>query len=161
MEQRAEFIEALQPLLRRLATLDPATPGLGDALNRDLGPESGALRAVEALVRRGAAEGWLAPKGRPGLRFGRISRADPATLDFSVDAVIMDRPGPGHVHPRGEFDLCFALDGDPRFDGRPAGWTVKPPGSWHVPTVAGGAMAILYFLPGGAFQLAPAPPAAE
>ena len=56
---------------------------------------------------------------------------------------------------RGEFDLCFALSGAPTFDGHPPGWVVLPPNSWHVPTVAGGRMAILYFLPGGAFQMGP------
>ena len=49
-------------------------------------------------------------------------------------------------------DLCFALDGDPTFDGNPPGWTVYGPESWHVPTVADGTMAILYFLPGGAIR---------
>ncbi len=60
--------------------------------------------------------------------------------------------GPGHTHERGEVDLCFVVDGDPRFDGNPAGWTVYPPGSWHRPTVTGGAMDILYFLPDGAIR---------
>ena len=56
--------------------------------------------------------------------------------------------------------LCFALttvDGAPTFDGHPPGWTVYPPGSWHVPTVAGGVMDILYFLPGGAIRFEPQP----
>ena len=49
-----------------------------------------------------------------------------------------------------EIDLCLALEGSPTFDGRPPGWLVLPPGSRHVPTVTGGDMAILYFLPDGA-----------
>jgi len=66
--------------------------------------------------------------------------------------VIMDGPGPGHTHPKGEVEICFVLDGEPRFDGNPPGWTVYPPGSWHIPTVSGGKMAILYFLPEGAMR---------
>ena len=38
------------------------------------------------------------------------------------------------------------------FDGHAEGWTVYPSGSWHVPSVAGGVMDILYFLPGGAIR---------
>ena len=54
------------------------------------------------------------------------------------------------------------LDGEPRFDGNPPGWTVYPPGSWHIPTVTSGKMAILYFLPEGAmrFEAQPAQPPA-
>ena len=90
------------------------------------------------------------------MRFGRVSKALPETRDFAVDAVDMEGPGPPHTHPRGELNLCFALDGSPTFDGQPPGWVVLGPGSWHVPTVAGGRMAILYFLPGGAWQSGPA-----
>ncbi|HJL17019.1 MAG TPA: DUF4863 family protein, partial [Sandaracinaceae bacterium LLY-WYZ-13_1] len=75
----------------------------------------------------------------------------------SIDCVHMDRPGPGHTHPNGEIDLCFAVRGEPTFDGHPPGWTVYPPGSWHVPTVEGGVMDILYFLPGGAIRFEPNP----
>ena len=67
----------------------------------------------------------------------------------------MNGPGLAHTHPNGEIDLCFAMDGDPRFDGHPEGWVVYGPGSWHVPTVTGGTMAILYFLPSGAIAFGP------
>jgi hypothetical protein len=56
------------------------------------------------------------------------------------------------VHPGGEVNWCVALDGDPRFDGQPAGWVVMPPGSGHVPTVSGGRMLIVYLLPGGKIE---------
>ena len=65
--------------------------------------------------------------------------------------------GMAHTHPGGEFDLCFAVSGSPTFDGRPEGWTVYAPGSWHVPTVQGGVMDILYFLPAGAMKFGPQP----
>jgi len=70
----------------------------------------------------------------------------------------MTEPGPGHAHPRGEVDLCMAIEGDPRFDGRKEGWTAYAPGSWHIPTVQGGRMAILYFLPGGEIRFGPRNP---
>ncbi|MEC7947559.1 MAG: DUF4863 family protein, partial [Myxococcota bacterium] len=92
-----------------------------------------------------------------GVRFGRLTKATTASRGFSIDAVDMNGPGPGHVHPNGEVDLCFALDGAPTFDGNPPGWTSYAPGSWHVPTVAGGRMAILYFLPDGAIRFGPRP----
>ena len=64
----------------------------------------------------------------------------------------MSSPGPMHAHPNGEIDLCFALDGEPTFDGHPPGWVVFRPGSKHIPTVVGGPMLILYLLPGGAIE---------
>ncbi len=158
MSDRATLLTALAPILQVLKTIDPGAPGARDALERALPLDHPDVRRVEALARAGVAEGWFAPRGSPSLRFGRVSRPSPQSLDFSIDAVVMDRPGPGHIHPRGEMDLCFALEGSPRFDDSPAGWVVYPPGSWHVPTVSGGRMAILYFLPGGAFQFAESPP---
>lgn len=159
MSDRATLLAALAPILRALTEIDPDDPGAAAALAQSLPLDHPDVQRVEALVRAGVAEGWFAPKGTPALRFGRVSRPSPESLDYSIDAVIMNQPGPGHVHPRGEMDLCFALEGEPAFDGNPPGWTVYPSGSWHVPTVTGGAMAILYFLPGGAFQFAESPPA--
>lgn len=156
MADRSTLLTALAPVLDALTEIDAGAPDAANRLNARFPVGGAALAEVEALVRAGAAEGWLCPKGEPGLRFGRVTKQLPETRDFAVDAVDMDRPGPGHTHPRGEFDLCFALDGEPRFDGHPAGWVVLPPGSWHIPTVTGGRMAILYFLPGGAFQMGPA-----
>lgn len=155
MSDRAALIEALKPVLDVIATLDAADPSAADQLNARFPLGGEALAPVEALVRQGVSAGWLAPKGEPGMRFGRVSRPSPDTLDHAVDAVDMDRPGPAHTHPRGEFNLCFALEGSPRFDGRAPGWVVLPPGSWHVPTVHDGRMAILYFLPGGAWVSGP------
>ena len=47
---------------------------------------------------------------------------------------------------------CVPLAGRPTFDGRGAGWVVLPPGSVHVPTVAGGEMLVVYLLPEGAIE---------
>ena len=60
--------------------------------------------------------------------------------------------GPHHAHPNGEIDLIMPLDDDARFDGRPAGWLVCPPGSAHRPTVSGGRALVLYLLPQGSIE---------
>jgi hypothetical protein len=114
------------------------------------------MRALAVLFEEGVAGGWLCDRqGGPGLTYSRVIKA--AGAELSVDAVRMAGPGPGHTHPNGEFDLCFPVSGAPTFDDRPPGWTVYPPRSWHVPTVAGGTMNILYFLPAGAIEFGPKP----
>jgi hypothetical protein len=143
------FAAKLAEFTRRLIGIDLQAPDAAAEVERRLpfaGEDVGALRAA-ALAGRDA--GWLLPKQNAGIRFGRAVRDSDG---FSVDAVLMDRPGPRHRHPNGEIDLCFATRGEPRFDGHPEGWVVYPPDSVHVPTVAGGEMLILYFLPGGAIE---------
>ena len=51
-------------------------------------------------------------------------------------------------------DACYlALKArDARFDGRPAGWLVCPPGSAHRPTVSQGRALVLYLLPQGQIE---------
>lgn len=153
----AELLEALAPVLAVLKKVDVSDPGAQAALNAELPLSSPALRRVEALVAAGLADGWLCPREGGGLRYGRAAKATDATAQFSIDTVDMTAAGPGHLHPDGEIDLCFAIEGAPTFDGNPPGWTVYPPGSWHVPTVSGGRMGILYFLPGGAIRFGPRP----
>ena len=150
---KEHLLTALQPLLEGLRGLDLTRP---EHVRAALGERFplGSLAELRALVRRGVAERWLcdreapAPDGGPPVRYSRVQKAsEPGAL--SIDAVHMAGAGGGHTHPAGEIDLCFRVDGDPRFDGQAEGWTVYAPGTWHVPTVTGGAMDILYFLPGG------------
>ena len=152
MEQKAEILQLLQPILARLAQEDASAPDVADRLNAELSLESEVVQRAGVAVRAGVEAGWLCPKGGNGVQFGRLTRSEPASHGFSIDAVDMDRPGPEHIHPNGEFNLCFSLSGSPTFDGQPPGWVVLPPGSQHIPTVAGGRMAILYFLPEGAIR---------
>ncbi|MEM9073652.1 MAG: DUF4863 family protein [Myxococcota bacterium] len=146
---------ALKPILDVAKSLDASSPGAKGALEEAFPLQSTAMQSLRALVREGIDGGWLADRESGGIRFSRVQKAGEENL--SVDAVHMDRPGPGHTHPEGEFDLCFAVSGEPRFDGHPEGWVVYPPGSWHVPTVSGGVMDILYFLPSGAIRFEPKP----
>jgi hypothetical protein len=151
------LLDRLAPVLALARTLDVTDPAAAKATLDDAFPTDGALFAeLRALVRQGVEERWLAEREAGGIRFSRPRKASGAD-DVSIDVVHMDQPGPGHTHPNGEIDLCFAVSGDPRFDGAPEGWTVYPPGSWHVPTVEGGVMDIVYFLPGGAIRFEPRP----
>ena len=153
----AALLDLLAPVLARLAGEDVEDPTLAARLNADLPVGGDAMRAVRSAICGGLEAGWLTPRAAGGVRFGRLAKANDASRGFSIDAVDMSGPGPGHTHPGGEIDLCFDLEGTPTFDGSPPGWTVYGAGSWHVPTVEGGRMAILYFLPGGKIRFEPKP----
>lgn len=164
MADPTELLAALQPILDHLRRVDPSAPDFdaqarGQQLQQEFPLEGPELSQIRILVEAGLEEGWLCPRESGGVRFGRLVRASHATHGYAIDAVDMSGPGPGHTHPRGEIDLCLPLDGQPTFDGRAPGWTLYGPDSWHVPTVAGGRMAILYFLPGGEIRFEPKPTA--
>lgn len=139
------LLSALVPILDATDLADPDAerqleavwPHQGETWNR-----------ARALCEQGVDEGWLVPREAGSqVKFGRLVK----DLDgYTVDCVLMEGKAKGHTHPRGEATLAFAWEGDdPRFDGKPAGWVVYPPGSRHVPTVTGGKMLFVYFLPGG------------
>ncbi|MEZ5976814.1 MAG: DUF4863 family protein [Planctomycetota bacterium] len=147
----------MDPIFERLVELarsvDVARP---EEARRELerllppaGPE--ALRISERL-RELLREGAVANRGELPVKYGRVAKAGPETHGYSIDVVHMSGPGPLHRHPNGEIDLCFALSGEPTFDGHPPGWVVYGADSKHVPTVAGGEMVIVYLLPGGAIE---------
>jgi hypothetical protein len=147
---RESFVEVLRPLAAALEGMKLEDTARATAEIERRAPFSGELvRAVRDAAVQGMQAGWLVPKEQGGIRFGRAAKD---LHGFTVDAVQMAVAGPRHRHGQGEIDLCFALSGDPRFDGNPEGWVVFAPGSVHVPTVAGGEMLILYFLPGGAIE---------
>jgi hypothetical protein len=156
MSNKAALLEALAPVLEIVRTVDPADPQAAAILSERLPLDDPRIAAVARTLRAAVAAGEnVCHREAGGVRYSRVLKA--AGDDLSVDAVHMSAPGPGHLHPNGEMDLCFATDGTPTFDGNAPGWTVYPPGSWHVPTVASGTMDILYFLPGGAIQFGPKP----
>ena len=144
---------SLAPLLKHLATLDLSDPASASASLSAQFPMNGAfISSVADLMRAGVKEGSLCNRGGGSVRFSRVFSCGEGSFGFSADAVLMNGPGPLHTHPLGEVDLCFAENGEPNFDGKPAGWVVYPPGSTHVPTVAGGSMLILYLLPQGSID---------
>lgn len=157
---QVRLLGELESLLLPLAKCDLAHPAAAEATLERFAPfHSPHMTRIEALARKGAAEGWLLTKSAgPKVHFGRFLK------DFggySVDFVWMEGPAAGHTHTSGEVNLCFAMRGTPLFDGRPPGWVVFAPGSHHIPTVVGGEMLIVYFVPGGtvAWDKAPAKPA--
>lgn len=138
------MLELLAPLCRTIASLDLSEPDAAVATLNSAHPDLSAIRAAVL-----AAD--LTPKAAgPDVRFGRVAKPSEATHQLSIDAVDMRGAAAEHTHPNGEVSLCFATEGDPRFLGHAEGWVVVPPGSRHVPTVTGGRMTILYFLPDGA-----------
>tara|TARA_R110002073_G_scaffold225022_2_gene385276 strand:+ start:8706 stop:9176 length:471 start_codon:yes stop_codon:yes gene_type:complete len=152
---KEQLLEALAPIVTLLDTLDPASAEAEATLNERYPIDSDEMQGLAAMFAEGVKEGVLCDRdGGPGVTYSRVTKKLGAA-DFSIDAVRMDRPALGHTHPAGEFDLCFATDGEPEFDSKKPGWVVYPPGSWHVPSVRGGTMNILYFLPAGAIKFGP------
>ncbi len=131
----------------------PLDAALDTWLNAQHGAGSATFHALKASCEAGVAAGWLCNREGGGIRYGRIFKPADDLHGFSVDVVDMtDIAGPHHGHPNGEIDLVMPLEGDARFDGRPAGWLVCPPGSAHRPTVSQGRALVLYLLPQGAIE---------
>jgi hypothetical protein len=150
---KEQFTELLRPLAQALAAVDVDAPDAAAQAERAAPCAGPLVAAVRQAAVASIGSPWLLPKAQGGIRFGRVVKE---LLGFSVDAVLMDVPGPKHRHPNGEIDLCLTTKGEPRFDGKPAGWVVYGKDSTHIPTVRGGEMLILYFLPGGAIEFLPA-----
>jgi hypothetical protein len=147
-----EFREQLARLTAGLAGR-PLDAELDAWLNRVHGAGSATFQALKSSCLAGVAEGWLCEREGAGIRYGRVFKPAPDLHGFSVDVVDMkDIAGPHHAHPNGEIDLIMPIEGDARFDGRPAGWLVCPPGSAHRPTVSAGRALVLYLLPEGQIQ---------
>ena len=144
------LMTSLEGLVETLDGLDLNETEVASAELERLAPlSSEPLLVIRSVCEKGLEEGWLVPKENAGIRFGRVCKD---LGGWSVDAVVMSGPGPRHRHPLGEVDLCFALSGEPRFEGQSEGWVVLPPDSVHVPAVKGGEMLILYFLPQGQIE---------
>ncbi len=147
------MLNTFRPLLDAARGLDLTDPVAAQAeLTRRFDPRGAGAATLNRDLVALLDERKIADRGEPPVRWSRVAKSTPDTSDFSIDAVDMNGPGPHHAHPSGEVNWCIALDGDPRFDGRPAGWVVMPPGSAHVPTVSGGRMLIVYLLPGGKIE---------
>ena len=152
-DARQELEDILSEIVPTLDQLDLTTDEAQEALEAAHPFQSPGMRRIRELCKKGVEEGWLVPReAGPKVRFGRLVK----DLDgYAVDCVLMEGDAIGHTHPRGEINIAFAWEGDPRFDGHPEGWVVYPPGSHHVPTVTGGRMLFVYFLPGGEVEWDP------
>jgi hypothetical protein len=131
----------------------PLDKALDAWLNTEHGPASATFQRLKAGCEAGVAVGWLCNREGGGIRYGRIFKPADDLHGFSVDVVDMHNlAGPHHSHPLGEIDLVMPVDGDARFDTRPAGWVVYAPGSAHSPTVSQGRALVLYLLPQGKIE---------
>jgi hypothetical protein len=147
------MIETFRPLLEAAHGLDLAHPAAARSeLARRFAPEGPRADALNAELVALLEAGKVAERGALPVRYGRVAKATPDTLDQSIDVVLMTGDGPHHVHPNGEVNWCVPLEGAPTFEGCPRGWVVMPPGSGHVPAVVGGKMLIVYLLPGGKIE---------
>ncbi|MHB1201173.1 MAG: 4-hydroxylaminobenzoate lyase [Polaromonas sp.] len=145
----AQFREQIAELGTQLAgrALDAR---LDAWLNAEHGVGTVTYERLKRSCEAGVAASWLCGREGGGIRYGRIFKPAPDLGGFSVDVVDMkDIAGPHHAHPNGEIDLIMPIDDGARFDDRPAGWLVCPPGSGHRPTVSGGRALVLYLLPDG------------
>jgi len=156
MAASSQLLEALSKVVVVAGEVSPDDPDASAKLERAFPAGGREMTELRALLRSEIEARTIAERENDGVRFSRIKKAATET-EMSIDVVHMSKAALGHTHPNGEIDLCFAVSGDPRFDGKPEGWQVFPTGSWHVPTVSGGAMDILYFLPGGAIRFEPKP----
>ena len=146
------FHDQLSLLTAQLADR-PLESALETWLNAHHGKDSETYLKLKQACQTGVAEGWLCNREGGGIRYGRIFKPDAGLNGFSVDVVDMHNiAGPHHRHPNGEIDLIMPIEGDARFDGRPAGWMVCPAGSAHSPAVSDGRALVLYLLPEGSIE---------
>ena len=148
LEARDQLVEMLADLIPTVDALDLHADDASAQLEAAFPFASERMLRLRELCEAGVEDGWLVPRDAgPRVRFGRLAKD---LEGYAVDCVLMEGSALGHTHPRGEINIGFAWEGDdPRFDGAPAGWSVYPPGSHHVPTVTGGKMLFVYFTPGG------------
>ncbi|MCA9001182.1 MAG: DUF4863 family protein [Planctomycetes bacterium] len=146
-------VDLFLPLLRAAQGLDLSQPRkAAQELESRFPADSAEADALRDALKAHLAAGTICDRGEAPMKFGRVSKATPESLNFSIDIVDMDGPGPKHKHPQGEVNFCVALEGEPKFDGNGPGWVVFPPESVHIPTVSGGRMLIVYLLPAGAME---------
>ena len=149
------MLQTFAPLMKAAEGLDLSdSTAAREELVRRFDPTSEAGAKLSEDLKGLLAEGKLCENGEMPVKWGRVAKAGDESLGFSIDVVHMNGPGPKHTHPQGEVNFCIALEGEPTFDGQGPGWVVFPPGSTHVPTVAGGTMLIVYLLPSGAIEFA-------
>jgi hypothetical protein len=149
-----ELLAQLAAPMDAAAGVDVSDPdGARAALQAAFAPDGAEGQALRAALLAGMEDGVICHKGGKGdIRYSRLAKPGQTAHGYSVDLVWMTGPGINHRHPKGEINLCYAVEGEPRFDGLPEGWVVFAPGSAHVPTVTSGRMLIVYFLPDGAVE---------
>jgi 2-hydroxylaminobenzoate mutase len=141
----------------------PLGPELESRLNDHYGPHTERYATLLTLLHEGIDEGWACYSEitGPDYRRGRIAEASPQTRGFTIESGrLRNVLGNYHRHPRGEINMIGPVDATGQFCGHGAGWKVFPPDSRHFPTVTGGTVTMLFFLPGGEIEYTDPPPAA-
>ena len=147
------LLELLAGPMELVAGLDLTDAEAAAATLEERYPIGGSDAAeLRAAMTSAFEAGEICDRGHGDVRYSRLAKPSPETHGLSVDFVWMKGPGIHHRHPTGEVSICFAMDGDPRFDGHPEGWVPYAVDSVHVPTVTDGHMLIAYFLPDGAVE---------
>jgi hypothetical protein len=124
------MLETFRPLFEAASGLDLADPAAARAeLVRRLDPRSAAARALDAQLLGLFEAGRVAERGEWPVRWGRVSKAVPQTLDQSIDVVVMTGAGPAHRHPAGEVNWCVQMEGAPTFEGCGACTCPRSPGA--------------------------------
>jgi hypothetical protein len=148
--------EAFNEIMGRVAAAigdKPLEEALARFLNETFPADGEDFTAVEALCRKGEAEGWICNREGGGIKFSRPVKPGAEAGPFSVDVVRMpSMKGPHHVHPLGEIGMIMPIEGEAAFDGSPRGWYVYGPGTAHWPTVSKGEAYVLYLLPEGRIE---------
>lgn len=129
-------------------------------LNDRYGASTYRFNVLLTLLRTGIVEGWACYNEitGPDYRRGRIAEASDATHGFTVESgKLRNVLGNYHRHPKGEINMIGPVDATGQFCGHGAGWRVFAPDSSHYPTVSGGTVTLLFFLPGGLIEYKDAP----
>ena len=150
---QALLIQKLIPISATLSKMDFSKDSVTRQVNQFYPPSGDVMKEISKLASEGLKAGWLCDKANGAIKFSRVLKPLPEHHGFSVDAVHMpNAAGPAHTHPKGELSFCIALEGQPKFDGYGPGWALYKSGTTHTPTVKGGTMLILYWLPGGSVE---------
>ena len=133
----------------------PLDKNLEALLNEHYGAGTPGYAELLKLLRKGGEEGWAfyAEITGPDYRRGRIATPSGETHGLSVESGLLTNvKGNYHRHPLGEINMIGPVDATGQFCGHGAGWKVFPPDSEHYPTVTGGAVTMLFFLPNGEIE---------
>jgi len=147
-----QLTTTLIPILKRISELDLSHPATEVILSQEFSTSNPQLKTVIAQAKQGIEDGWLCNRDNAGVKFSRVAKPSEVTFNLSIDAVLMSGEGAAHTHPNGEVSLCIPMQGEPVYDDFEHTWAPYPPGSSHTPTVNGGEMLILYFLPDGMME---------
>jgi hypothetical protein len=133
----------------------PLDAQLEAELNDLYGAATENYQELLGLLRTGIEEGWAcyAEIDGPDYRRGRLAKPSSETHGFSVETGMLKNVlGNYHEHPLGEINMIGPVDATGQFCGSGAGWKVFPPKSRHYPTVTGGKVTMLFFLPEGKIE---------